>query len=212
LLFLQATTWGGESVTDRDNNIAETINRLQNTYEAIHTLKADFMQITFASGSPEAVRATGRVWFQSPGMMRWEYNTPEPQLVVVKGENVYIYEKDAGQVTILSRSHFLSTDIATAFFLGKGDIKKTFKVSEGWNSGNIDYTKLVLVPRKNNPQIKLITITLDKKNNLIREMWFEDHFGGRTRLVFSDIKINMDIDKRIFEFKIPAGVEVYRVD
>ena len=213
LLILPATTWCEDYRQSKDsNNITKAIDRLQKTYETIHTLKADFMQMTFAAGSPEGVRATGRVWFRSPGMMRWEYRTPEPQLVVVTGDNVYVYEKDARQVTILTRAHFLSTDIATAFFMGKGDIRKTFQVSEGWNNGNIDYTKLVLVPKKNNPQIKLITITMDKKNNLIREMWFEDHFGGRTRLLFSDITINKDIDDRIFEFKIPTGVEVYRVD
>jgi outer membrane lipoprotein carrier protein len=196
----------GHALVDR------TVDGIQKTYDSIRTLRAEFMQLTYPAGAAEGTRASGRVWFSPPDSMRWEYDTPEPQLIVTSGRDVYLYEKEASQVTILSREHFLSTGISRAFFFGKGDIRKLFHVTPGRSNGQIDPLKLVLVPKESNPQIKRIVVTVGKKSHLVREIWFEDNFGGRTRLVFADIRLNEAVNRDLFHFVIPDGVEVYRAE
>lgn len=212
--FYLCLPYGLSSIASNDKGqaVLKTVESIQHTYDSIRSLRADFMQMTFSAGSPEGIRASGRVWFMPPESMRWEYDLPEKQLIVTSGENVYIYEKEAAQVTILSREHFLSTDISKAFFFGKGDIKRLFKIRQGMSNGRPDPLKFVLIPKENNPQIKRIVVTAGRKLNVVRELWFEDHFGGRTRLLFSDIKLNGDINRDMFSFKIPEGVDVYRAD
>lgn len=214
LIFIILLFCGLSSSTEatelQDVDIA--VSRLQKSYDKAVSLSADFMQITYNSASVQGTTAYGKVWFKRPCLMRWEYSKPEEQLIVTSGSNVYVYEKEAAQVTVMSRENLLSTEISKAFFLGNGDISKSFKVALNDRKSVKKFWRLVLVPREHNPQIQKIDLTVDKNSGLINEMWIENLLGGKTRLVFTDIVINPEIEKQMFNFSIPKGVEVFRAD
>lgn len=185
---------------------------LQKKYETTTDITSDFEQETFASGSSEGLKAKGKVYFSRPHQMRWEYSQPEPQLIVTSGEEVYVFEKEANQVMVVPRDQLLSTEISKAFFFGKGDLKRYFIVEHPVEGQSDARWMLKLIPRNPVPQVCIIWIVVDSDTHLVKEMWLEDQLGGRTHLVFSNIKVNKGLSHDLFRFVPPPGVEIYRAD
>ncbi len=183
------------------------IDRLQKKYESTTDISARFIQETSIPGDTEIVKASGRVYFKRPYLMRWDYEKPDKQLIVTSGTRVYVYEIEANQVSVISRKQFLSTKISKAFFFGKGDIRRDFKVigcsltKEGW--------VLRLEPKEPIPQLKSLKLTVDKNTFLVKKTEIEDQMGSRTVIYFNDIKVNQGISPELFHFVPPKGVEIF---
>ncbi len=183
---------------------------LQKRYENTLDLSASFTQETRSPAGGQETRARGKVFLKRPGLMRWEYVSPEPQLIVTVRNLIYIYEKDANQVMVMPRDRLLSSGITKAFFFGKGSLKHFFILKKpGKNWPHRQWT-LCLVPRSENPQVDRMWITIDEKTHLVREIWIQDKLGTRTHLTFFDMKVNKGLKDSLFSFEPPAGVEVYR--
>lgn len=193
---------------------AELASILQARYEKTDVIQANFSQETLPPGAKEGISADGRVIFKRPHAMRWEYERPEPQLIVTSGEDVFVYEKEANQVLVIPQDQFLNSEVSRAFFLGKGDLERFFRIESPDESGDKSVAgsgwSIKLVPRDENPQVRTIHITMDPETHLVREMCLEDHMGGRTRLFFRDIALNVKVDSAIFSFTPPSGVEIFR--
>ncbi len=209
LLFLVSSLLSGVSYADK-NELNELIEKLQATYEKTSNISASFQQETIPAGSKEGIKARGKVYFARPSKMRWEYEEPEKQIIVTSGKDVYVYEQEAAQVMVIPREKFLSSEISQAFFFGKGKLEKYFRVRlarEDWLKGK---GHLRLEPIKDNLQIKTMWIGLDPESGIIKEVWMEDRLGTRTHIIFSDVAVNTRLSPKIFEFRCPAGVEIYK--
>ena len=65
------------------------IARIQDTLNAVTTLKGRFQQI-----APDGRRSTGLVWLDRPGRMRFEYDKPSP-LLLVAGDGRLVFTDSA---------------------------------------------------------------------------------------------------------------------
>ncbi len=208
-LFLALNLCAAVSYGGRDE-LTDLVKKLQAAYEKTSNISATFQQETIPAGSSEGISAKGKVYFARPSKMRWEYEEPEKQLIVTSGKDVFVYEEEAAQVMVIPREKFLSSEISQAFFFGKGKLEKYFKVSlanEDWLKGK---RYLRLEPIKDNLQIKTMWIGLDPETGIIKEIWLEDRLGTKTHIIFSNVSINTRLSPKIFEFKCPVGVEIYR--
>ena len=70
------------------------IDRIQETLNAITTLKGRFQQI-----APDGRRSTGVVWLDRPGRMRFEYDKPSPLLLVAGGGRLVFTDSALKQTT-----------------------------------------------------------------------------------------------------------------
>ncbi len=191
-------------------HLSTLIDILQKRYDQTTAISARFRQQTYAPGDPKGVYAQGIVYFKRPHLMRWEYEKPAKQLIVTSGINVYIYEIEAKQVTIIPRDQFLSSEISKAFFFGRGDLRHDFKVVPAPKDFGDPKWSLCLIPKRQVPQLKRLFVTLDSRSHLVSRIVIEDQMGGRTVIEFSDIRINPRLSPSLFRFSIPEGVEVYR--
>ncbi|NDY42358.1 outer membrane lipoprotein carrier protein LolA [Dissulfurirhabdus thermomarina] len=183
---------------------------LQERYDETRTLSAAFRQETWPAGASRPVTAEGRVFFKRPDRMRWEYTAPERRLIVTEGADVFIYEPEAGQVLVLPRAEFLSSEVSRAFFFGKGRLADHFAIAPAApDRPRADWT-LRLTPRSPAAGAQRLWITLDPASHLIQEVWLEDALGGRTHIVFSGMDVNRRLDDGLFRFTPPDGVPVYR--
>ena len=62
---------------------------------------ADFFQESTLKALDITDTASGKVWFKHPGMMRWEYKTPENYAIISDGKNLWIYRPEDNQVVIV---------------------------------------------------------------------------------------------------------------
>ena len=70
---------------------------------------------------------------------------------------------------------------------------------------------LVLTPREKTSACNLVKLTIDKNNFYILQVSFDDVMGNSTTLKFSNISINTGLAQKMFQFKTPAGVEVFEM-
>ena len=192
--------------------VKDVLKYVQQRYDSTRDISAFFTQETYSPGASQPVMAAGRVFFMRPQMMRWEYEKPDPQLIVTSGNEVYVYEKEAEQVMILPRERFLSSEVSRAFFFGKGSLETFFKVSTDEKCGIGKTWCLRLEPKKKSGNLKELKLIIDPSTHLIQEMWISDELSSRTHIRFRDIKVNQDLSRDMFSFTPPPGVEIYRAE
>lgn len=223
--------YGASSVAETPEAIAR---RLQQNYDQITSLKFQFVQKTAGelSGRPQEGRGTalfvkdkkeqGRV--ATVGKMRWDYSSPEQQVLVSDGVNFSMYFAKLNQM-IISPATAMQSDITYSFFTGSGDLLTDFIVSAAnpeyaaASMGSKDGTQghqtqvIQLTPRENQSQVSTIHLWVST-NSLIQRMEILDYFDTHTSLEFSDIQVDSlnTSDRKamdaLFRFTPPEGTEM----
>lgn len=192
---------------------AEVAARVQARYDGVQSLRARFVQrtrnVAFGGDSgPEAEPARGRVEFAKPGRMRFEYEAPDPSLVVSDGKTLWIYDPTAKEVQVLPVDQGFLSAAAIQFLLGQGRLVESFEVSA--LACAPDRSELGLRPRAEATYDR-IEIAVDP-NGWIRESTVLDLLGNRTHLAFDDIETGGALGAERFRFEPPAGVRVLTLE
>jgi outer membrane lipoprotein-sorting protein len=64
-----------------------------------------------------------------------------------------------------------------------------------------------LVPRTNDPETREVVVTADAGGRIV-SLEITDTQGNRSSFRFEDLQENVGLADKLFEFKIPHGVEV----
>lgn len=191
----------------------EIAARLQQQYEEAKSFSADFHQATTLQiGRSRTRQGAGSVVIQRPGEMRWDYTTPEPQVIICDGKTITIYLEKAKQLIIGDAREYLQSDVTYAFFTGTGDILRDFKAAapEEGQIETADSYRITLTPRKQHPHVAKLTVTVDKKSFLIKELQIADHFGSLTKMTFSNLRLNKLFPDDFFHITPPPGTEIIK--
>jgi outer membrane lipoprotein carrier protein len=187
---------------------------VQARYDGIRSLRARFTQTTrnvaFGGDSgPEAQPARGRVEFAKPGRMRFEYETPEPSLVVSDGKTLWIYDPTAREVQVLPVSEGFLSAAAIQFLLGEGRLLESFEVTA--RSCEAERAELELRPRAES-SYERIDLAVERGSGWIRETTVVDLLGNRTHLVFEGLEVGGAAPEARFRFDPPEGVKVMTLE
>ena len=142
--------------------------------------------------------------------MRWDYTSPDPQVIICDGKTITIYLEKAKQMITGNAKDYLQSDVTYTFFTGTGDILRDFDVSAP-SDGKIeegDSYRITLTPKQPHPHVAMLTVTVDKKTSLVRELLIADHFGSLTRMTFSNLQLNKPYPEDFFHFTPPPGTEI----
>ncbi|MBE9532411.1 MAG: outer membrane lipoprotein carrier protein LolA, partial [Proteobacteria bacterium] len=74
----------------KEVELSFVIENLQNKYDNIETLSADFLQEAYSSSLKSSQRAKGTVAFKKPGMMRWDYYGGGQ--IISNGKFIWVYD------------------------------------------------------------------------------------------------------------------------
>ena len=80
-----------------------------------------------------------------------------------------------------------------------------YKIEQQGTDGDMHWIKLI--PKSQDSTFKSVLIGLEKGN--LSGMQLNDNFGQLTRIYFSNLKLNQPIKPELFEFKAPAGADVF---
>ncbi|MBI5326955.1 MAG: outer membrane lipoprotein chaperone LolA [Deltaproteobacteria bacterium] len=183
------------------------VSKIQKTYDGIYDIQANFVQLTTSASIKQTQKAEGVVYFKKPGMMKWEYRSPNTDIIVSDGKTLWAYQQDIGQV-MTGNASTNETSISNNFLSGMGNLKKDFDI-ELAEQDNISYV-LKLKPKAPQPNVQKLYIAVDKKTFFVVKTIVYDLIGNETRVIFENIKINQSISTSIFKFKIPEGVKVVK--
>lgn len=182
--------------------------RLQETYEKTKSLSADFRQVTTMQGSARKRLGSGTVVILKPGRIRWDYKTPDIQVLVSDGKKFSMYFAKAEQMVVRSIDEYLRSDVTYSFFSGLGNIIKDFNVLPPDLEGEEGTYGLKLIPKKVHPQVDYLHVWVAEDTFLIERMQIVDQFGTVTDLYYKNITINQEIDPTIFSFVPPPDTEI----
>jgi outer membrane lipoprotein carrier protein len=143
--------------------------------------------------------------------MRWEYKDPEQKLFVSDGVKIYSYVPQDKQVVVSNVPAADEASTPTLFLAGKGSLTRDFTVSfvdlpPALAAGGARGLKLV--PRSPQQDYDWLILAVDPATYQIRGLVTVDAQGGRSTFVFSNLKENLGLGDKPFEFKIPRGVDV----
>ncbi len=209
---------GDESVVEYPENIAE---RLQARYDKIQSLSFNFIQNSSGDISGRPRRGTGKAAFvklEDRSYMRWDYSSPDQQVLVSDGEIFSMYFAKLQQM-IVTPADSLEADLTYSFFTGKGILKRDFHIrpadEDFQPASDAEFKVIKLIPKTDQSQVQDIHLWVTTAS-LIRRIKIRDHFGTITDLNLSDIEIDGLVEKdaqellSFFSFIPPEGTEIIR--
>ncbi|MGD8640062.1 MAG: outer membrane lipoprotein chaperone LolA [Gammaproteobacteria bacterium] len=181
--------------------------RLNQFYRQVTSMRADFTQSIISETRPNAEKSQGVLEMQRPGKFRWNYSAPYEQQIVADGKRLYIYDVEMEQVIVKPLDLALGNTPAV-LLSGGANITDKFEVEEITENRESDMSLfwLQLLPRDKDAGFEKLLLAF--AGDHIKIMELKDAFGQVTRLTFSNMKLNPDIDPSVFEFKAPPGVDV----
>lgn len=180
------------------------IEQLKTFLNASSSLSADFKQVTLNKTGQAAHTSQGKFYLSRPGKFRWNYQKPFSQEIVSNSDKVWFYDADLEQVTVKKLDESLGSTPAL-LLTGKVDLEQKFILEEQGSEENMHWVKLS--PKNEESGFKYILIGLD--NGQLGGMELSDNFGQLTRIYFSNIKINPELGRELFDFKPPKTADVF---
>lgn len=217
-LLLPIVAQGAESNTEYPEEIAQ---RLQTRYDKIDSLSFNFVQNTSGDMAGRPRRGSGKAAFiklADKSYMRWDYTSPDQQVLTSDGELFSMYFAKLQQM-IITPADTLDADLTYSFFTGKGILKRDFHIrpadEEFQSTANAEFAVIKLIPKTTQSQVQDIHLWVTQ-DSLIRRINIRDHFNTITILNLSDIEVNSLVGKdhqellSFFTFVPPKGTEIIR--
>lgn len=199
---------GGASIA-ADQNLAQA---LQKKYDGIKDFSADFVHVYQGGVLRKRVTERGHLLIKKPGKMRWEYQSPEPKLFVSDGVKIYSYIPQDKQVIVSTVPGDDEAPTPVLFLSGKGNILRDFTssaadapVMRDLPAGSVG---LKLVPKSPQADYDWLVVAIDPASLAIVGLVTTDAQGGQSSFSFTNLKENVGLADKSFEFKIPRGVDV----
>ena len=204
-LVVSADTASGDALDS-------VIVNIQKSYDAIKDFKAQFVQesVVKSWNAQQVQKAEGIVFFKKQGKMFWDYQSPTPQQIISNGKMLWFFEPEDEQVTVTEVTDGLQSQISADLLNGKAQLTRDFKVTaitkeEDLQTGTI---VLELIPRASQNNLSKIIMRLNSENFRIYQTEVYDLFENLTRITFSKIQIDTNLNDSLFTFTPPPGVEI----
>lgn len=172
---------------------------------------ADFFQESTLKEMEVTDTAQGQIFVKRPGMMRWEYEKPEKQIIVTDSEKLWIYRPEDNQVMVGEAPSFFGDGKGASFLSDMKQVRRKFSISLEF-SDDPQYYRLKLVPVHKNVDLNEIYLTISKRTFDIVKIVTFNVFGDSTRIYLSRFDFNRVLDDSQFHFTPPEGVDVLQLN
>jgi outer membrane lipoprotein carrier protein len=190
---------------------AKVAEGLERRYASVETVTGSFRQTYRAPGIDQT--ESGVFWLKRPAFMRWEYRDPEEKLFVADGCESFLYVPTDRQVTVQPLQASDLRGMPLEFLLGAGNIRQNFDVSwEREFKPNTERASLIrLTPHGSEAQYSFLVLELDEETYDVRRIVLRERTGNTSEFLLADMRTNVKIENKKFQFKMPKGVEIIRL-
>ena len=185
---------------------------IQDRYRNTNDFEAGFVQEYIGKVMKSPQRGEGKVYFKKKGMMRWDYRVPNQKLIS-NGLTLWHYQPEEKQVFVSDMSKVMKEKTPLAFLAGEGNLTRDFNLAHFSESVSQkeDVFVLELLPKEPQPILSKLTLNVNPKTFYVVQADVFDGLGNVTRTRFIDIRTNMNLPSFLFQFSIPPGVEVLKM-
>ena len=182
------------------------VDAIQKQYDTTDTFQARFIQKSYLKILGQSQKAEGSVSIKKPGKMKWDYKAPDRQILVSNDQGLWLYLPDEKQVTKMKVQSIYSSNTPALFLAGRGKLTKSFTIGKVTEERGLYVVELI--PRDTVQNLSKMILLADKKNYQIVGSRVYDNLGNKTEMLFSDARINPSLEKKLFRFEVPKGVEL----
>ncbi|MFT8243667.1 LolA family protein [Roseomonas sp. BN140053] len=175
---------------------AADLRRIENYFNTLTTLKARFLQLAQNGAS-----AQGTAWIWRPGRMRFDYDPPEPLLLVASNGQFLHYDRELGQPSVVPVG---STPLG---FLLRPNLQLSGDVTVTGQERSGGFLRVTLF-RTDNAAEGRLTLVLAEEPTELRQWVVTDAQGRNTRVTLSQIETGGQFDRSLFEFNDPRFQEL----
>jgi outer membrane lipoprotein carrier protein len=176
-------------------------------YNHLRSLEAEFTEAYRGAGMERT--ETGTLWLKKPGKMRWEYRSPKGKLFVSDGKDAWFYVPDDRQARKTDAKKLEDVRSPLAFLLGKTRLEKELRgLSLAPDVPPLQAGNVVLrgVPEAMADRVSEIVVEVTPDHRIARIV-VQEMDGAATEYRFGEMKEDVVIADRKFEFKPPSGTE-----
>ncbi len=179
---------------------------LQKKYQQINTMQTTFAQSLVHRESGSVEERKGTLIFQKPLNVRWETNDPHAELLLITDKVIWNYLPDE-EVAYKYKPNLMQ-DMQTLIevITGQAKLDEDFEVNKMGEKDGLAI--LHLLPYEPTPEMVEAVVGIDAKTLLIKKASIIDFYGNMNTMEFTSIKTNITLDKDVFNFTPPKGIDV----
>jgi outer membrane lipoprotein carrier protein len=182
------------------------VNAIQKSYESVLTLKAKFVQKAFVKMINRTEITKGNVQIKKPGKMKWVYNSPDTEILISDQKNLWLYTPEEEQATKIPIESVYSSNTPALFLAGQGVLTDMFDIMQV--RAEKDKFVVTFTPKEVESNLSRLILRANKNNYQITGATVYDRLGNETSIRFRSIRINEKIPENVFNFEVPAGIEI----
>ena len=180
-------------------------------YQHAVTLRAVFLE-SYSAGRSELRAESGTVYFRRPGLMRWDYTSPQKKLFLVDGRYAWFYIPS--DHTVSRASAHKSADWRTPFALLTGkarlsDLCRAISLvpSQGGPSSPAPGDAVLDCSPKHKEAFLDAEIEVDRMDRIVSVL-VKQPGDVTVEVRFGNWRENIPLSKSLFRFQPPPGVAV----
>lgn len=190
------------------SDVASTARAVDDKYNHIKTLQADFSETYRVAGAQRT--ESGTLLLKKPGKMRWDYRSPKEKLFLSDGKDVWFWVPGEAQVRRTQLKSLEDLRSPIGFLLGKTKLEKELRgLSDAPDVPPLEGGDEVLrgVPRALAGRVSQVILEITPEG-WIRRIVIEEVDGSVTEYRFANQRAGAKIPDERFRFQVPAGTEV----
>ncbi len=192
--------------------LTKVLINLHKNYDNVTSFKAEFKQISFFKSVNSVQEFKGILYLKKPDKMKWDYISPEPQLIVSNGKKIWYYYPKDNQVNvgILSKNN-KEKNLIFMLLDGISKVEEQFNMKLVKGKDNKHFFYLQLTPKNPNTLFDKIILTIDRSNFFIKKSYIFYLSGDIAKLILEKTYLNIKLKDTVFNFKAPPGSEVFKI-
>ncbi len=172
---------------------------LRHFLQNLHSLQADFLQISLSADGGRMIESRGTLYLKRPGRFRWEYHEPHAQLIIADGERVWLQDPELDQIAHQDQKTALQGTPAQ-LLISNAPLERLFRILP-WDAG--DQRDWVELQPRQEGQIRRIRVGFLRGQ--LDTLLMEDHFGQLSRFSFQHLRRNPPLSEDLFQMELPLG-------
>lgn len=164
----------------------------------ISSVEASFTQTKQMEILAKPLVSKGKLYYQAPGSLRWEYSTPVWSVLLMHGSSISRYVKRGDTVVQDSAARIQSMRVViqeiALWMKGDFDANPAFRAE-------LKAGRTILLTPKEKGMSEIITkieLKLSDRPGMIRSVTIYESEKSRTVLSFNDVKLNTKIPETLF--------------
>ncbi len=188
------------------SKLPKILLEIEKKYTASSTISAHFSQTDDNKTLGRKKTSAGKIFVKRPGKIRWETETPDPNLLVSNGKKFWFYtppfdEGESGQL-IERKPSEVQSQLATALLSGDFSKVAGLKVQQSSPS------TFVIIPKPGTAAtVVRAIVTLDLAQQLIQKVTLQHRGGNQSEIALSQIELGKPLADDLFVFKAPPNTD-----